>query len=150
MDLTSIPHRFHCDFTSGLTSNSLRSHFGFASVSIRFHFNLTLPSLKTPAEHRGKRTQAGPLAPGVPRHQGNQRNPLNPSESKGKLINTHQNSSRNNQGSSTISKHQTKGQGHGHTGTQAHGHTDGPRSTNHRSKPQRQDHTPRNHSDFLV
>ena len=41
---------------------------------------------------------------GEQRHQGNQRNILNSWKSKGKLFNTHQNSARNHQGSSTISQ----------------------------------------------
>ena len=38
------------------------------------HPLLTLAPLKTPRKTQGKRTPPGPLAPGAPRHQGNQRN----------------------------------------------------------------------------
>ena len=42
--------------------------------SLRFHFNLTLASLKTPG-NPVKTEGPGPTAPGDQRHQGNQRNP---------------------------------------------------------------------------
>ena len=60
---------------------------------------------KTDAKQRENESQRDhSLPPGVPRHQGNQRKPIIPSRIKGKLINTHQNTSRNHQGSSTISQ----------------------------------------------
>ena len=127
IDLTSVPHRFNFDVTSvslrihfGITSVSLRFHidstsislrvslrihFGLTSVSDRFHFDFASISLWHPLRKpHAKRTPAGQFAPGAPRHQGNQRNPINPLKIKGKHINTHHNTSRNHQGSSTISQ----------------------------------------------
>ena len=61
-------------------------------------------SPQNPRKTQGKRTPPRPLAPGAPRHQGDQRNPINPVKIQGKHIKTRQNSSRNHQGSSRISQ----------------------------------------------
>ena len=80
-------------------------------------------------------------------YQGNQRNLGNPSESKGKRINTHQNSSRNHQASSRISQNHflihfaTKSDTNNPNGTAAAQ----PRSTNRSPEPQRRDHARRTH-----
>ena len=64
---------------------------------------LTSAALKTLTKHR-ENEATRENGTGEQRHQGNQRNPLNPSKIKGKLFNTHQNSSRDHQGSSRISQ----------------------------------------------
>jgi hypothetical protein len=101
--LTSISLRFHIDFAS----ISLRSHFEFASVSHRCHFDFTSishwPPLK-PSQNRRKRKACGTTGSGGPAARRQPTKSLNPSKNKRKLINTQQNSSRNHQGSSTISQ----------------------------------------------
>ena len=95
--LTSISLRFHIDFAS----ISLRSHFEFTSVSHRFHFDFTSislwPPLK-PLQNTRKAKACGTTGTGGPAAQRQPTKSLNPSKNKRKLINTQQNSSRNNQG----------------------------------------------------
>ena len=71
--------------------------------SLRFHFNLTLASLKTPGNHSenggtGPNGTGGSAAPREPAK------PKNPSKNKGRPLHTPQNPCRNHQESSIISQ----------------------------------------------
>ena len=113
---------------------------------------LTLAPLKTPTKHR-ENNSSREKGTGEQRHRGNQRNPLNPSKIKGKLINTHQNSSKNHQGSFRISQNHFlihfAIKSNTNT-TRARRHGTAPLRTNRSPEPQRRDDARRTHLDFPV
>ena len=99
--------RFHIDSTSIPLRVSLRIHFGLTSVSHRCHFDFASIALwhpLNPPQNTCKTNASGTIGTRSLQHQGNQRNLINPSEIRGKHINTHRNTSGNHQGSSTISQ----------------------------------------------
>ena len=140
-------HQSNSFIHSQSTSISLRSHFEFTSVSHRFHFDFTSISLCPPlklSQNIGKTETSGTTGTGGPAAQRKPAKSLNPSKNKGKHINTHQDSSRNHQGSSTISQNHfsfdfAKQRPAPNQPREGHGRTDprtpGPRTPNHRINP---------------